>query len=100
MKATLLVLAIFGLAAMAGGQSSVPTQTVQIAAASATRTGDLVQYRGNVRLSLGAMTVIADEVDLPTGRHNPDGSPSTMQVRGNVRVSIDSDVPIVMQRQP
>jgi lipopolysaccharide export system protein LptA len=97
MKAILLALAVFGFALTADGQTRPPVQTVRITATNVVHSSDLVQYRGNVQMTVGAATVSADEVDLPTTRHNPDGSPSVIQIRGNVRVAFDTGTPILIQ---
>jgi lipopolysaccharide export system protein LptA len=97
MKTTLLALAVFGLALTVDGQTRPPVQTVRITATNVSRSSDLVQYRGNVQMTVGAATVSADEVDLPTTRHNPGGSPSVIEIRGNVHVTFDTDTPILIQ---
>jgi lipopolysaccharide export system protein LptA len=97
MRATLLAAVVFGFAVTAGGQTQPPVQTVRITATNVERAADLVQYRGNVQMTIGAATVSADEVDLPTTRHNPDGSPSQIQIRGNVQVAFDTATPILIQ---
>jgi lipopolysaccharide export system protein LptA len=97
MKATLLALTVLGLAVTAGGQTRPPAQTVRITATNVERSANLVQYRGNVQMTVGAAIVTADEVDLPTSRHNPDGAPSVIQVRGNVHVAFDPGTPVVIE---
>jgi lipopolysaccharide export system protein LptA len=97
MKATLLALTLLGLAVTAGGQTRPPAQTVRITATNVERSANLVQYRGNVQMTFGAAMVNADEVDLPTSRHNPDGSPSVIQMRGNVHVAFDPATPVVIE---
>jgi lipopolysaccharide export system protein LptA len=92
-----LVVAVFGLAVTAGGQTRPPAQTVRITATNIERSANLVQYRGNVQMTVGAATVRADEVDVPTARQNPDGSPTAIQIRGNAQIAFDPATPVLIQ---
>ena len=97
MRAMLLAVAVFGLAVTAGGQTRPPAQTVRISAAQVEIAGGLVHYRRNVQMTVGAVTLTADEADLPITRGNPDGSQAPIQIRGGVQVAFDPAIPILIQ---
>jgi lipopolysaccharide export system protein LptA len=60
---------------------------------------DTIQFRGNVQVSLGNSTVVADEVDVPIARFNRDGSLNQIQLRGNVHLAFDTATAVRIERQ-
>src|SRR2546425_10691641 len=99
MKSALLFLGVFGFAIMVGGQTPAQEQKVSIKATNVIEVADTLQFRGNVQVSLGNSTVVADEVDVPTARFNRDGSPNPIQLRGNVHLAFDGAPPVRIERQ-
>jgi lipopolysaccharide export system protein LptA len=97
MKKVLLVLGIVGVAMLSQGQTSA--QRVPITATNVTETPAVIQYRGDVRIAVGNSVVVADEVDVPTVRFNRDGSANPIQLRGNVRMTFDTAVPVIIEHR-
>ena len=97
MKRALLILGIFGFAIVASGQTPAQVLRVPISATNVVDTGNTMQYRGNVQISIGNSVVVADEVDVPTTRFNSDGSPNAIQLRGNVRLTFANDTPVLLE---
>jgi lipopolysaccharide export system protein LptA len=98
MKIALLFLGVFGLAIIAGGQTSVPVQKVRITAARVVQDSDTVHYRGNVEISVGNAVVVADEVDVPVSRYKQDGASNPIELRGGVHLSFENGVPVLIER--
>ena len=80
-KALLMFLGMVGIAVFASGQTAGAPDVLadHIRATSATT----VQYRGNVQLKIGNVTVTADEVDSTV---QPNGA-TDFALRGNVHLS-------------
>ena len=85
---------------LAEGQTAAPAQRVPITATNVSDDGvGTVQFRGNVQITVGNTTVVADEADLPRARFAADGSPNPIQLRGNVRMTFGGSAPVIIEHR-
>ena len=98
MKMLLLAVAFVGLAV---GLSSRPTaaqapeDAIKLTADSVARVGATMQLRGNVRITDGSATIVADEADVAVS--GSPAAPPAMELRGNVRVVFSGHRPAVVE---
>jgi hypothetical protein len=93
MKTVLLFVGILGFAMLADGQTAqTPTEHLPLtgSADSVTRVGGVFQLRGHVQLRRGMSVITADEADMP-GSVGPDGHRASVELRGNVSLTLEDN---------
>ena len=98
MKLTLLLVAVLAFAAFAGAQVTPPIQDAIITADSVMVVGNVVQLRGNVQIRRAGALVTADEADV-IGNADVTAAPGGIELRGNVRLTSDTTIPLAIKRR-
>jgi lipopolysaccharide export system protein LptA len=98
MKFAMLAVAVLAFAAFAGAQNTPPAQEARIMADTVTVVGNVVQLRGNVQIRRGGALILADEADV-LGNAAVTAAPGGIELRGNVRLTSDTDIPLAINQR-
>src|SRR5439155_6334581 len=95
MRSALLVLGVLIFASVAGGQTPASDREVHATADSIVQEGNVVHLKGHVEVRRGPFVITADEADLPARVELHLGEVPKVELRGNVRLTIeDPAVPL------